>query len=125
MIVILGEVGGTDEYVIIDAMKKGKISKPIVAWCIGTCSKVFPAEVQFGHAGARAGADRETADAKNKALKEAGAYVPKSFDDFDKQIKKAYDKEGINIPFPIRTLEFNNKLAFENPAKFQEQFSDN
>lgn len=41
------------------------------------------------------------------------------------EIKKAYDKEGINIPFPIRTLEFNNKLAFENPAKFQEQFSDN
>ncbi|MGJ8549508.1 mechanosensitive ion channel family protein [Winogradskyella wichelsiae] len=25
-------------------------------------------------------------------------------------IKKAYDAEGINIPFPIRTLEFNNKL---------------
>ncbi len=26
------------------------------------------------------------------------------------EIKKAYDKAGINIPFPIRTLEFNNKL---------------
>lgn len=25
-------------------------------------------------------------------------------------IKKAYDENGINIPFPIRTLEFNNKL---------------
>ena len=41
------------------------------------------------------------------------------------EIKKAYDQEGINIPFPIRTLEFNNKLAFENPIKLQEQFSDN
>ena len=29
-------------------------------------------------------------------------------------IKKVYDSEGINIPFPIRTLEFNNKLALEN-----------
>ena len=103
MIVLLGEVGGTDEYVVIDAMKKGKITKPLVAWCIGTCSKVFPAEVQFGHAGARAGADRETADAKNIALKDAGAYVPKSFDDFDKQIKKAYDqliKSGKHKPIP-------------------------
>ncbi|WP_179319888.1 mechanosensitive ion channel family protein [Winogradskyella helgolandensis] len=26
------------------------------------------------------------------------------------EIKKAYDKEGINIPFPIRTLQFDNKL---------------
>lgn len=26
------------------------------------------------------------------------------------EIKKAYDASGINIPFPIRTLEFNNKL---------------
>lgn len=28
-------------------------------------------------------------------------------------IKKAYDAEGINIPFPIRTLEFNNKLGLQ------------
>lgn len=27
------------------------------------------------------------------------------------EIKKAYDKAGINIPFPIRTLEFNSKLS--------------
>ena len=92
MIVLLGEVGGTDEYVVVDALKKKKITKPLVAWCIGTCSKVFPAEVQFGHAGARAGAEMETADAKNKALKDAGAYVPKTFDDFDEQIKKAFDQ---------------------------------
>ncbi|MBA6154450.1 mechanosensitive ion channel family protein [Gelidibacter maritimus] len=28
-------------------------------------------------------------------------------------IKKAFDAEGINIPFPIRTLQFDNKLALE------------
>ena len=93
MIVLLGEVGGADEYVVVDMLKNGKIKKPLVAWCIGTCSKVFPAEVQFGHAGARAGAARETADAKNKALKEAGAFVPNSFEDFDKKIKQTFDKE--------------------------------
>lgn len=29
-------------------------------------------------------------------------------------IKKAFDAEGINIPFPIRTLQFDNKLGLEN-----------
>ena len=91
MMVLLGEVGGTDEYEIVEALKKGKIKKPLVAWCIGTCAKVFPAEVQFGHAGARAGAEKETADAKNRALKEAGAIVPGSFEDFDKMIKQTFD----------------------------------
>ncbi|WP_299228191.1 mechanosensitive ion channel family protein [uncultured Psychroserpens sp.] len=41
------------------------------------------------------------------------------------QIKKAYDKEGINIPFPIRTLQFDNKLAIKNPEMMQESFSKN
>jgi succinyl-CoA synthetase alpha subunit len=103
MTVMLGEVGGTDEYEVVKALKTKKIKKPLVAWCIGTCSKVFPAEVQFGHAGARAGADRETADAKNKALKEAGAIVPNSFDDFDEKIKQTFDKlvkSGKHKPIP-------------------------
>jgi small conductance mechanosensitive channel len=40
------------------------------------------------------------------------------------EIKKAYDKVGINIPFPIRTLEFNNKLSFDD-AVMESQFSNN
>lgn len=30
------------------------------------------------------------------------------------EIKKAYDKEGFNIPFPIRTLQFDNKLEIDS-----------
>jgi succinyl-CoA synthetase alpha subunit len=92
MMVMLGEVGGTDEYEVVEALKKKKITKPLVAWCIGTCSKVFPTEVQFGHAGARAGNVQETADAKNRALREAGAVVPDSFEDFDQKIKETFNK---------------------------------
>ena len=74
------QVGGIEEYALCDAIKSGRLFKPIIAWCIGTCAKMFTSEVQFGHAGACANAERETADAKNKALLAAGAHVPDSFD---------------------------------------------
>lgn len=34
--VLLGEVGGTEEYKVIEAAESGKIKKPIIAWCIAT-----------------------------------------------------------------------------------------
>jgi len=34
-----------------------------------------------------------------------------------KLIKKAFDSEGINIPFPIRTLQFDNKLQLNNNSE--------
>ena len=92
MLVCLGEVGGSGEYEIVEALKKNIITKPLVMWVTGTCSKAFKTEVQFGHAGAKADAEAETADAKNKALKEAGAIVPSSFDDYDVKIRETYEK---------------------------------
>ncbi len=89
--VMLGEVGGELEYKVVEALKKGLITKPVIAWCIGTIAKHFGGEVQFGHAGAKAGAERETADAKNLALREAGALVPDSFNDIPKLIKQVYE----------------------------------
>ena len=67
-LVCFTKVGGIEEYKICDALKSGRLFKPIVAWCIGTCAKLFTSEVQFGHAGACANAERETADAKNQVL---------------------------------------------------------
>merc|ERR1719181_489705 len=65
MIVMLGEVGGVDEYDVMEAVKKGEITKPVVAWCVGTCASAFSYDVQFGHAGAQARGDMEKARAKN------------------------------------------------------------
>lgn len=90
MMVFLGEVGGRDEYEVCTALKEGRLTKPLVAWCIGTCAKVFPSEVQFGHAGALARSESETADAKNAALREAGALVPQHFEDFGTLIHRTY-----------------------------------
>jgi len=91
MLVCLGELGGTEEYAIVDALREGRITKPLVIWVTGTCAKVFPTNVQFGHAGAKAGSDLESADAKNAALREAGAVVPDSFDDFGEKIKVTFE----------------------------------
>jgi len=92
MIACLGELGGEDEYRIIEALKEGKITKPLVAWVTGTCAPVLPASVQFGHAGAKADTQRETAQAKNNAFREAGAYVPNSFDDYGDVVRKVYEE---------------------------------
>jgi ATP-citrate lyase alpha-subunit len=89
--VVLGEVGGTEEYKIADAIKTGKVRKPVVAWVTGTCTKVFPGEVQFGHAGAMAKGAAETADAKSAALREAGAIVPHSYNDLGERIREVYE----------------------------------
>ncbi|PHM18337.1 MAG: ATP citrate synthase [Sulfuricurvum sp. PD_MW2] len=96
--VLLGEVGGTEEYKVIEAVKSGKITKPIIAWCIGTIAKHFSSGVQFGHAGASANADAETAAAKNEAMAAAGIYVPTSFNDLPGKIAEVYGKlraEGV------------------------------
>ncbi len=89
--ILLGEVGGVEEYKVIEAVKSGKIKKPIISWCIGTIAKHFKSGVQFGHAGASANADRETAEAKNIAMKEAGFYVPDSFNEIPATIHKVYE----------------------------------
>ncbi|WP_295055851.1 citrate/2-methylcitrate synthase [Sulfuricurvum sp.] len=90
--VLLGEVGGTEEYKVIEAVKSGKIKKPIIAWCIGTIAKHFSSGVQFGHAGASANADAETAASKNEAMAAAGIYVPASFNDLPQTIAEVYGK---------------------------------
>ena len=103
MMVLLGEVGGIDEYAVAEAIKSGRITKPLVAWVMGTCASIFPYEVQFGHAGAMARGDLETAAAKNTAMAAAGAYVPRSFDAIGEKMYEVYAglvANGTIIPKP-------------------------
>ncbi|HMA76021.1 MAG TPA: citrate/2-methylcitrate synthase [Candidatus Krumholzibacteriaceae bacterium] len=92
MMVALGELGGRDEYEIVEAIKDGKLTKPLVMWVTGTCSKMLPGGVQFGHAGAKSDSEDTTAEAKNKALREAGVVVPDSFNDYGEKIKETFEK---------------------------------
>ncbi|XP_042203092.1 ATP-citrate synthase-like isoform X2 [Homarus americanus] len=135
MLVLLGEVGGIEEYEVYEALKEKRIVKPIVAWCIGTCAGMFTSEVQFGHAGACANAERETAIAKNKALADCGAHVPASFDELGEEISRVFQKllqEGIivpkeEVPPPTVPMDFNwaRELGLiRKPASFMTSISD-
>jgi len=92
MIVVLGELGGLDEYTLVEALEKKQITKPVVAWASGTCAKMFKTEVQFGHAGAKSGGLMDSAQEKNKALRKAGAMVPDSFEGMEFMIQKTYER---------------------------------
>jgi ATP citrate (pro-S)-lyase len=92
VIVLLGEVGGVEEYRVIEAVKSGQIKKPIVAWAIGTVAGLLKTEVQFGHAGSFANSQLETAATKNKAMKEAGISVPDTFEELPQILAQVYQR---------------------------------
>ena len=115
MIVLLGEVGGVEEYEVCNALKNKIVTKPLVAWCIGTCAAMFTSEVQFGHAGSCANSNQETATAKNEALKGAGAHVPSSFDHLGDVVQEVYNKlvaqgaivPAAEVPPPTVPMDYN------------------
>ncbi|CAI5734249.1 unnamed protein product [Hyaloperonospora brassicae] len=135
MMVLLGEVGGTDEFAVCRAIQSGAIKKPVIAWCIGTCAKIFPFEVQFGHAGACATGESETASAKNAALAAAGAIVPENFDQFGSAIRKQFDSMVASgaivprpeVPVPKVPMDYawaKNLGLIRKPANFISSISD-
>lgn len=135
MLVLLGEVGGIEEYKVIEAVQNGTIKKPIVAWAIGTCAKMFTAEVQFGHAGSMANSDMETAEAKNRYMKNAGFIVPDTFEELPSVIRAQYESlvsSGAIVPQQERqppSIPIDYKWAQElgmvrKPAAFISTISD-
>ena len=135
IIVLLGEVGGVEEYRVIEAVKRGEITKPIVAWAIGTVADMFKTEVQFGHAGALANSKLETAATKNKAMRDAGFYVPDTFEDMPEVLADVYKSllnkgeivEKPEPPVPKIPVDFDwaKQLGMvRKPANFISTISD-
>lgn len=77
-IVYYGELGGTDEYEIVQLIEDGRLTKPVTVYIAGVIGESFDTPVQFGHAKALAGSKDETASAKRKALALAGVTVATS-----------------------------------------------
>jgi succinyl-CoA synthetase alpha subunit len=71
-VVIIGELGGTMEEEVADAMKKGVFTKPLVAFLSG---RTAPKGKRMGHAGAIITGGKGSVEDKIEALTKAGAMV--------------------------------------------------
>ena len=73
-VIMVGEIGGTDEEAAAEYMKSD-VSKPVVAYIAGVTA---PPGKRMGHAGAIIAGGKGTADDKFRALDEAGATTVRS-----------------------------------------------
>ncbi len=73
-IVMIGEIGGTDEQLAADYIA-ASVTKPVYSYITGHHA---PAGVQLGHAGAILGGTNESAASKTTALQNAGAITTTS-----------------------------------------------
>lgn len=122
-IVYFGELGGIDEYDVIQMIQTGKIKKPIYCYIAGTVAEIFPSSPQFGHAKAMAQSKEETARAKRDALKAANVFVAESFSEFVQMLKKipsknASGKSSKMVPVMNRkSALISSSLSFDKDGK--------
>ena len=87
-IVYFGELGGADEYEIVEMIRQKRLTKPIVCYIAGIIDEAFDEHMQFGHAKALVATKDQSARAKRDALAGAGAVAPETFPAFLQEIEK-------------------------------------
>ncbi|MDO8473972.1 MAG: succinate--CoA ligase subunit alpha [bacterium] len=87
-VVIFGEVGGTYEEKLADAITQRQITKPVIALIAGRFAETLPQDTVLGHAGAIVSKGRGSAASKIKALKEAGALIAQTPEDIPNLVKQ-------------------------------------
>lgn len=113
-IVYYGELGGADEYQIVELIRQKKLTKPVVAYIAGVIGESFEAPVQFGHAKALAGASDETASAKRDALRLASVQVAHSMHELATLIE-ALPKKSV--------IQSSANLTARKPSSFSSTIS--
>lgn len=93
-LVYFGELGGQDEYEIVEMIRSKRFTKPLVAYIAGVIDEAFDDHVQFGHAKALVRQNDESARAKRQALRKAGAAVPDTFPGFLAELAKLPGGKG-------------------------------
>ena len=79
--VIFGEPGGSHEAELAQALRAGEITKPVVALVAGQFQEHYPQGVSFGHVAAMIQGEDDSASAKRRVLREAGARVVGAIED--------------------------------------------
>lgn len=74
-VLLVGEVGGGYEREVMELIKDGGYTKPLVAFIGGAFVESLPQQVPLGHAGAIIQGERDTRGAKIEMLKEVGAKI--------------------------------------------------
>ena len=97
MMVFIGEVGGIQELIVAEAVRRKLITKPIIGYCIGIAGDYFTNDIQFGHAGASANSEFESAIFKNYHMKKNGVIVPDSFEMLADTIKNTFNSLDIDV----------------------------
>jgi succinyl-CoA synthetase alpha subunit len=85
-IVLIGEIGGSQEEQAADWLVKNNVyKKPVVAFI---CGQTAPAEKRMGHAGAIVSGGKGTAESKMQYLQSKGITVMKTFTQIGDAVKK-------------------------------------
>jgi len=89
-VVLIGEIGGTDEEVAAEFAKT--MTKPVIAFIAGATA---PPGKRMGHAGAIIAGGKGTAAEKKEALRAAGVAVSDSPADVGKLVKQVLTEKGL------------------------------
>jgi succinyl-CoA synthetase alpha subunit len=83
LIVVLGEIGTSQEEQVAEMMESGSITKPVVAYIGGRAAR---SGTRYSHAGAIVEGGRESYQHKVERLRAAGAHIVEAFDDLVGQV---------------------------------------
>ena len=120
-IIYFGELGGYDEYELAYLIKNKKIKKPVLAYIAGAISDMFETPPQFGHAKAMASRGQETAQAKARALRNAGVQATNSFTEFLALVKRIPSKKIIDPVLKHEDVENRHQALFINSISHDDE----
>ncbi len=92
LIVMLGEIGGSQEEEVAELLLTGRVTKPLVAYVGGRGAKEG---TQFSHAGAIIEGNRGTYQGKIDSLRDAGAVVVDDISAITGEVKKILTELGV------------------------------